>query len=182
MLGDVRVVISEKRHQNIASVLFQKSGFSKKRLPVLVSQKCNSSRCFTRPTMELGKREVVNGQTIRLDFRHTCASEEIIYLAKCKVCDDSESKSNFYFGQSVKSLMKRCNGHRSSFKLSKKDESALSMHVYDKHPEQFGDKLSNFNFGIVEQVPPAKLNRVEDFYIFITKADTCALNRYKVTN
>ena len=182
MLGDVRVVISEKRHQNIASVLFQKSGFSKNRLPVLVSQKCNSSRCFTRPTMELGKREAVNGQTIRLDFRHTCASEEIIYLAKCKVCDDSESKSNFYFGQSVNSLMKRCNGHRSSFKLSKKDESALSMHVYDKHPEQFGDKLSNFNFGIVEQVPPAKLNRVEDFYIFISKADTCALNRYKVTN
>ena len=180
-LGDVRIVIAERKHQNLASLLFQKSGFSKIQNPIRSDQECSSSRCLTRKTMQLKKTELVNGQTIKLDYRQTCASAEIVYLAKCKLCDDPRSESNFYFGQTVNTLMQRCNGHRSGFKEKKEEDSALSMHIYDKHPEKFDKKLENFDFGVVKQVPPAKLDRVEDFYIFITKADINGLNRYKVT-
>ena len=95
----MKIVIAEKRHENIASLLFQKSGFSKNKLSTLPNQQCNSSRCLTSTTMGLGITERVKGKTVKLDFRHTCASEKIVYPVKCKVCDDPESKSNFYFGQ-----------------------------------------------------------------------------------
>ena len=49
----------------------------------------------------------------------------------------------------------------------------------DKHPEHFNKKLDNFDFGIVKSVNPMDLNRAEDCLIFITKADTVGLNRYK---
>ena len=66
-------------------------------------------------------------------------------------------------------------------KLGKEDQSALSMHIYDKHPNSFGDKLINFDFGVVKHVAPTRLDRVEDYYIFVTQADLRGLNRYKVT-
>ena len=77
--------------------------------------------------------------------------------------------------------MSRCNGHRDKFKLNKYDQSALSLHIYEKHVEYFGEKLNNFDFGIVKRVSPMQLDRVEDNYIFRTEADIKGLNRYKVT-
>jgi hypothetical protein len=123
----------------------------------------------------------VNGFTVKLDFRYDCSSPTVIYIAVCKFCDDPLILTCFYLGQTVNSLMSRCNGHRQCFKLSKMDESALSMHVYDKHPEYFQDKLLCFDFGVVKHVNPIQLDRVEDYYIFMTEADTKGLNRYKVT-
>ena len=110
------------------------------------------------------------------------STKSIIYLALCKLCDDPLCLSNFYFGQSVNSLMSRNNGHRGNFKINNHDKSALSMHVYDKHPENFDKKLLNFDFGVVKSVSPMQLNRVEDSYIFKTEADTKGLNRYKVSS
>ena len=50
----------------------------------------------------------------------------------------------------------------------------------DKHPKHFSEKLDNFDFhGIVKSVNPMDLHRAEDCLIFITKADTVGLNRYK---
>ncbi len=95
--------------------------------------------------------------------------------------DDPQIKSNFYFGQTINTLMTRCNGHRSSFKMTKFDQSALSMHIMDKHPNNFGDKLTNFDFGVVKGVSPLQLHRCEDFYIYRTDADIRGLNRYKVS-
>ena len=54
------------------------------------------------------------------------------------------------------------------------------MHIYENHLERFGDKLKNFDFGIVKSIRPTSLNRLEDYYIYVTKADIVSLNRYKV--
>ena len=49
----------------------------------------------------------------------------------------------------------------------------------DKHPDNFGDKLLNFDFGVIKSVNPLDLDRAEDCFIYITKADIIGLNRYK---
>ena len=66
------------------------------------------------------------------------------------------------------------------FKVSKVDQSALSNHTYEKHLEKFDLRLENFKFGVVRQVDPRHLDRVEDYYIFLTNADIDGLNRYLV--
>ena len=77
--------------------------------------------------------------------------------------------------------MKRNNGHRGKFKDKIYDQSALSMHIKDKHTElDFSNKLNNYSFGIVKHISPDKLDRCEDYYIYETCADSQGLNRYKV--
>ena len=172
LLGDVKIVVSERRHANISSILFQKAGFSQIIVPIKENQKCKSGRCLTRSTMNLGKFININGVKVKLDFRWDCSVDSVVYVALCKRCDEtshgehratctSENTSNFYFGQTNNSLMSRCNGHRDKFKLNKYDQSALSLHIYEKHVEYFGEKLNNFDFGIVKRVSPMQLDRVE---------------------
>ena len=49
LLGDdVKIVISERRHPNTSSLLFQKAGFSENAIPMRKNQKCGSSRCATK--------------------------------------------------------------------------------------------------------------------------------------
>ena len=97
-------------------------------------------------------------------------------------CNDPNNIGNFYFGQTVNTLMFRNNGHRDKFALdlSKYDKSALSQHTYEKHPGVFPNKLFSYSFGVVKHVNAANLDRVEDFYVYSTQADTKGLNRYKV--
>ena len=59
----------------------------------------------------------------------------------------------------------RNRGHRSAFKLTNEDyeKSALSAHVYECHIENFGEKLNNFNFGIVKNTSPSRLDKTEDY-------------------
>lgn len=180
-LGDVKLVVSERRHANISSLLFQKRGFSQNQLPRLVDQKCTSVRCKTRSTMELDRVLSLNGVQVKLDYRYNCASESVIYVAICKYCQGqgNQNMDNFYIGQTLNTLMSRCNGHRDKFKIDKFDQSALSLHIMDKHPDNFGDKLLNFDFGVIKSVNPLDLDRAEDCFIYITKADIIGLNRYK---
>ena len=88
----------------------------------------------------------------------------------------------FYVGQTINPLHIRLNNHRACFKLSnfKYEQSALSLHVFEKHVETFQDKLNNFNLGVITSTSPKDLNRKEDFYIYISKADSISLNRIKV--
>ena len=123
----------------------------------------------------------VNGFQIKLDSKSDCSSNGVIYIAICKICNDPCNTGSFYLGQTVNSLMNRCNGHRECFKMPKYEDSALSMHIYDKHPEHFPNKLLSFDFGVVKTVSPMQLNRKEDYYIFMTDADTKGLNRYLVS-
>ncbi len=133
--------------------------------------------------MKLERSVQLNGKDIKLDYRYDCSMNSVVYLALCKLCKDQEpqNSNNFYFGQTVNTLMSKCNGHREKFKMEKFDQSALSMHVMDKHPAYFGDKLNNFDFGVVKAVDAMQLDRVEDCFIYVTKADSVGLNRYKVS-
>ena len=131
--------------------------------------------------MNLNNKLMINGINIKLDFRRYCATKCLIYIAICKLCNDPNSLSNFYFGQTRNSLMSRNNGHRDKFSIMKYDKSALSMHIYDKHLEHFENKLLNYDFGVVKHVNPTALDRAEDFYIFVTEADLKGLNRYKLS-
>ena len=74
------------------------------------------------------------------------------------------------------------NGHRSRFKYEDElyKKSALSYHVFEKHPEHFHLKLKNFKLGVVKATSAMNLDKLEDYYLIQTKADIYGLNRYKV--
>ena len=115
---------------------------------------------------------------LNLDYSLNCKSANCIYIAVCKYCVPCE----FYVGQTINPLHIRLNNHRACFKLGsfKYEQSALSVHVFEKHVDTFPDKLENFNFGILTSSSPKDLDRREDFYIYTCKADSISLNRIKV--
>ena len=115
---------------------------------------------------------------IRLDFRCTCITENVVYLYICKLC---ESNNSFYVGQTVNSARGRANGHRSSFNNKAYTKSALSYHMFVDHPEHFSDKLLNYDLGVIKTTSAMNLDRMEDYYAELTRADL-SLNRYKVVS
>ena len=135
---------------------------------------CKSCKVVTLP-----HKISVNGTTVNLDFTLNCKSECCVYLAVCKHCDPIQ----FYFGQTSCPFHMRNNGHRGCFDdPTKFENSALSHHILLDHDiERFGDKLNNFHMGIVKEVPARLLDRVEDFFIYSTRAVTESLNRIKVS-
>ena len=140
--------------------------------------------CLTCDTMkmkknvELWKDHPVYKTTIRLDFRCNCTTESVIYLYVCKLCASNDS---FYVGQTVNSARDRANGHRSKFTSKAYTKSALSHHIYVDHPEHFHKKLLNFDLGVITSTAATNLDRKEDCYVELTKADL-SLNRYKVVS
>ena len=182
-LGNVKLVVSERRHANTSSLLFKKRGFSHNVLPSLNDQRCTSKRCKTRSTMNLGKMVNLNGKSVKLDYRSNCSTESVIYVAICKLCRElsNEIVNNFYLGQTINSLMSRNNGHRDKFKPDRFDQSALAWHIMDAHVDKFSSKLESYDFGVVKTVSPMELDRAEDCLIYITKADLVGINRYKVS-
>ena len=115
--------------------------------------------------MKLKRVVELNGQSVELDFRYNCASESVIHVSICGHCREQfvNNFDNFYIGQKLNSLISRCNGHRDTFKLDYRfHQSALSLHIMDKHTENFGDKLFNFDFGVMKSVNPLDLDRAED--------------------
>ena len=182
LIGDKRIVISERRGPNTASTLFAKSAFSQLVSPRGTDQRCRTGGCLTCGTMNLDRQPRVRDTTIKLDFSLNCKSDNCIYIAICKHCVPCE----FYVGQTINPLracfvLASCL-LRACFQLSnfKYEQSALSLHVFEKHIETFQDKLNNFNLGVITSTSPKDLNRKEDFYIYISKADSISLNRIKV--
>ena len=181
LIGSRKIVISERRSPNTASLLFAKSAFSATLPNLNTTQKCGGRNCKLCDIMEIPRNFSINNFRIKLDFSLNCKSDCCIYLAVCSICNLT---IEFYFGQTVTPANIRFNGHRSSFKLDdfKYKVSALSEHVFDKHPEVFDSKLNNYKVGIIKSCKPKDLNRYEDYYIYSTKADSISLNRYKVLN
>jgi len=179
LIGDTRILIAERRNPNTASLLFGKSSFSKVAVSVKSSQECHASTCDSCKVVTLPKKVTVNGLNVKVDYSLDCKTESCIYLAICKHCDPIK----FYFGQTSTPFHLRMNGHRGCFNdPTKFEDSALSNHVLLKHDiELFGDKLHNFDIGIVKEVPARLLDRVEDYFIYSTRAVTESLNRVRVT-
>ena len=164
--------------------LFAKSVFSKEPIQERENQKCSSSgsRCKTCELMHIPKTVTLwqdhpNETVVNLDFRCNCLSEHIVYLFICKLCPKNKS---FYVGQSVQTCRDRTNGHRGKFNLKTYTKSALSCHMFKDHPQNFDNKLQNYDLGIIKSTSPLDLDRCEDYYLELTKAHL-SLNRYKVT-
>ena len=118
-----------------------------------------------------------NEVEVTLDFRCDCSSENIVYLFICRLCPNNTS---FYVGQSVNTCRTRTNGHRAQFNMRYYTKSALSVHMFKDHPQFFDNKLYNYDLGVLKSTDPLNLDRLEDFYIDLTKAHL-SLKRYKVT-
>ena len=186
LLGEqTRLIVAERRNNNIASLLFAKSSFSLSPTPAKDTQKCGKGHgCLTCRLMDLSPNVVIwkdhptYRQTLKLNFRCVCTTEHVIYIYICKHC---EGNDNFYVGQCVNSARDRANGHRSSFTKNNYKKSALSHHIYIAHPELMKDQLENFRLGVIKSTAPMNLDRLEDYYVISTKAEL-SLNRYKVVS
>ena len=174
-------MISERRSPNTASLLFAKSGFSSPQSAPRNDQRCNARGCLLCDNLTSRKFVNINDLKIKFDFNLDCKSTNCIYVAICRSCTD---RTEFYIGQTTTAVHTRFNGHRSCFKVDnlKFNDSALSHYIYHKHVEHFPDKLRNFDIGIIRMCSADLLNRLEDYFIYSTKADIISLNRYKVVN
>ena len=183
--GPTCLIVAERRNTNIAQMLFAKSSFSRNIIPISKDQKCyGKNGCMTCGMMNLKKNitlwkdHPVNSTQIKLDFRCNCQTENVIYLYICKLCT---SNNSFYVGQTVNSTRGRANGHRANFNSRAYTKSALSYHMHVDHPEQFNRKLLNFDLGVIRTTSATNLDRMEDYYVELTRADL-SLNRYKVVS
>ena len=175
LIGHDKIIFANKKNPNTASLLFCKASFAQQPKEIKSNQKCGAKKCMSCPIMTLPREIVYNGLKIKLDFSLNCKSEDIIYIARCQHHDASRTDNRLvciennqcYFGQTCNECRKRMNGHRNCFKFDNNnyEKSALSMHIFSDHVTKFGDKLNNYELGIIKQV----------------KSDIYGLNRYKVT-
>ncbi len=128
------------------------------------SQKCNDSRCQTCKLMaDGGEVFKINNMELKVPKDFNCKTNYCIYCAQCLICNTSIGLEDSYYGQTVNKLHIRVNGHRDKFNEEKYQESALAIHAFEKHPENF--TLDIFRFCIVKSVHPLSLNREEFRYI-----------------
>ena len=78
LLGETRFVVSEKKHQTIASLLFGKASFSRVKPTIRSSQMCRAVRCKSCETMNLPKKIMLNGFLVKLDFSCDCSTDSAV--------------------------------------------------------------------------------------------------------
>ena len=179
LIGNHKIIVAERRNMNTASMLFQKSAFSKEAPVLYENQRCGAKNCKCCQIMCVEPSITVNGFNLKLDFSLNCANLNCIYVAFCRYCNVD---CGIYVGQSITKVNKRMNGHRCRFRYEDElyKKSALSHHIFEKHPEHFHLKLKNFKLGVVKATSAMNLDKLEDYYLTQTKADIYGLNRYKV--
>ena len=183
LTGTDKIIIANRKNPNTSSLLYCKSSFSNILPKVNSNQRCSAANCKSCNVLTLPKQFTYNDLKVKLDFSLNCKSDNIIYVARCNICH-SNNGTQLYFGQTCNRFNVRLNGHRACFKTENFtfEKSALSMHIFSEHISNFDDKLSNFSFGVIQQVAPRNLDKAEDFYIFNSRSDILGLNRYKVCN
>ena len=117
----------------------------------------------------------------------SCKSKNVIYLAKCTLCDSTTDDGgiSIYAGQTIQPLHKRMNGHRNCFSntLDTKgrlswEKSALSKHAFEDHQENFN--MDNYRIMALKQSRPTNLNRLESKTINGYRLGVLGLNRMKI--
>ena len=91
----------------------------------------------------------------------------------CKLCGPKET----YFGRTIQKSNDRTSGHRACFNFEKFEKSALSMHAYEVHRDNF--ELDSFNIAVVKKVSPQQIRREEFRFIDKYQTNTFGINRYK---
>ena len=180
LCGDQKIVFAIRKHESIGNTIVKNRKLSScsQEDDDKSSQKCEGRGCKTCP-MVFDENEIrVNGQLCKLDTNLDCKSKNILYLAQCQLCDEFD---NTYFGQTMTAGHVRMNGHMVKFCINESksyEQSALSLHSFEKHHDQFS--LSNFKVGFVKCVKPQNLDREEDILILKFKTHIWGLNRIKV--
>ena len=176
LIGEHRIIVSEKRNPNIADLLFLKKRFTE--APSvdtrLIKFPCHKL-CQGCPLMMTERLLVLDDvHEIRIKPKEgSCKLDNVIYIAKCLECGD------FYIGHTINKLRDRCSGHRADFKDGLYHKSALSFHIFTDHPDKLSVGLKNFSFGVIAQCSPSSILDVENHYIIQLNADNLHLNRYK---
>ena len=179
LCGNVKIIVAMRKHSSISNLVIKNRKLSNGSEPEYdrSSQKCNSGRCYTCPLLFEDSEIMINGKKCKLDMRLNCKSKNVIYVAKCKLCDDY---NDTYFGKTVTAGHIRMNGHRSKFKLEENEyeKSALSIHCFENHPHEFD--LKYFNIGFVKSVTPNLIDKEEDMIIQEYRTNILGLNRILV--
>lgn len=173
LIGKTRIIFANRKGQNLGDICFKNRSLC---IPEKMNQnqKCGNAKCKMCPSMIPEDTIIVNGEEFKLARNVTCNTENVIYYAKCKLCNENSS----YFGRTFQRFNNRGSGHRSCFTPTEYEKSALSMHIMEDHNMDGG--MESFNFAIVKKTHPLNLHREE--YIHIEKARTkiLGLNRMQV--
>ena len=176
LIGERKIIHSDRKGPNTASLLFAKSGFSSQ--SVWVNPKENQMRnargCLQCKKLMNEKEVNINWKNWKkLGFTLDCKAKYFIYVALCRHCRE------FYFGQTTTPLHIRFNGHRSCYKTNnwKFNDSALSYHIYTNHSKNFYSKLLNFKIRIVRSCDAVLLvlDRLIDYTLYIRQKPTSSL-------
>ena len=179
---DVSTMVAARRCPTIRDKVVKNRIFSKDATNVQkpMFKPCVSKRCKTCPMYIAQGTVVVNSVNFKISNKFNCKTDNCIYLAICKICKAKGCSDNAYVGQTTQPLHMRMNGHRSCFVQteSKLEKSALSLHAFQSHPEEFS--LNNFQVTVLCQVGPLALDRQESYYIEKFRTNTRGLNRMVV--
>ena len=178
---EVKIMVAARRCPTIRDNVVKNRQFSKEDIiskPVFKA--CTSKRCLTCPMYKSSGSISVNSISFKILNKFNCKTDNCIYLVVCKICRANGCSDNAYVGQTTQPLHCRMNGHRACFTLvgSKWEKSALSLHAFEKHPEEFS--LSNFEVTVLCQVGTLALDRQESFFIEKFRTNTRGLNRMVV--
>ena len=137
------------------------------------SKRKRGPKCQTCPNMSNSNTFKVNGITYNKCDGGNCKSNNVIYLAICKICNLA------YFGKTTTPLHERLNNHRNSlngFDYAKEpitDKQTLAYHALVHHQSQ--NFNNTYTYFIVKNVNnPDDLLSYEQFFInkFKTKKPT----------
>ena len=106
IIGNQKIIISERKSPNMASLTFAKTSFSLEIKARNLDQKCGTKKCLTCPLMNLPTQLTLNKVPVKLDFSLNCMDENCIYVAICKIC-----KFEFYLGKTFNMARTRFCGH-----------------------------------------------------------------------
>lgn len=190
LCGDIKLTFALRKQPSIGNTVLKNRHLSEQ--PTLtdtsfgpIDQKCGGRGCQTCPYLfDSNDIIMVNGSVVFLDFKLTCKTKNVIYIAQCQICKgygNMPYNDDAYFGQTVSAMHIRMNGHRSKFIINSSllfEKSALSMHCFLAHKEQFDMNL--FKLGIVKRVRPVDLDREESKLINSYRTNIWGLNRISV--
>ena len=183
--NDTKLLVSARRGSSIGSQVIKNRSLCELPTLSMSSQKCGTPRCQScQLLLDMGESLTVNDQVVTVRRNLNCKSQNVIYLAQCQIC--KRLIENAYFGQTGQHAHKRINGHRTYFTLDKNgnpdlkklEKSALSLHCYNEHRENFS--ITNFKFILAKQTRPRGLDRSEFIHISEYRTRVLGLNRLDV--
>ena len=182
---ETRVLVATRKGQSIANRVVKNKHLCQTDPTPSSTQQCGGKNCQSCQLLQgrKGESTVVNGIQVKVPNKNlTCKTQNVVYLAQCRLCEgEAAPAERDYAGQTLQRMHLRINGHRNCFDKDDQEaveKSALALHAYEKHPDNFD--LKNFKFTILDSVSPCSLNRREARAINELRTNVLGLNRMNV--